>query len=454
MTAPRVVVVGGGLAGLSAALELADGGASVTLLERRPRLGGATWSFQRRGLWFDNGQHVFLRCCTAYLGFLERIGATSLVHLQDRLDVPVAAPGRRTARLRRGRLPAPLHLTASLARYHHLPVTDRARIGRAAFALRRADLTDPALDETTFAEFLRRKGQGSTAVERLWDVICTPTVNLRADDASLLLAATVFKIGLLTEASAGDIGWARVPLSKLHAEPARAALERAGASVRAGAGADAIKINEDEGGVTVHAGGEAFDADAAVVAVPHHSAARLLDAVAACAEQARTWADLGTSPIVNIHLVYDRRVMDEAFVAGVDTPLQFVFDRTASSGLREGQCLAVSLSAADDWLGMPSDQLVAMADAELRRLFQSAAAATRLDAVVTREQAATFRGVPGTQALRPGPRTAIPNLYLAGAWTDTGWPATMEGAVRSGVAAARALLAEHAPTPRSEEVLA
>lgn len=455
MTAPRVVVVGGGLAGLSAALELADGGAAVTLLERRPRLGGATWSFQRRGLWFDNGQHVFLRCCTAYIGFLERIGATSFVHLQDRLDVPVAAPGRRTARLRRGHLPAPLHLAQSLARYHHLPVADRARIGRAALALRRIDLTDPALDQTTFAEFLRRRGQHPAAIERLWDVICTPTVNLRAADASLLLAATVFKIGLLTEASAGDIGWARVPLSKLHAEPARAALERAGASVRTGAGADAVQVHEDGGTLTVHvAGGEAFDADAAIVAVPHHSAARLLGEVPGCSEQARTWADLGTSPIVNIHLVYDRRVMDEAFVAGVDTPLQFVFDRTASSGLREGQCLAVSLSAADEWLGVPSDELVAMADAELRRLFPAGAGATRIDAVVTREQAATFRGVPGTQALRPGPRTAIPNLYLAGAWTDTGWPATMEGAVRSGLAAARALLAEHAPAPRSQEVLA
>ena len=235
----------GGSPGSSAALELADGGASVTLLERRPRLGGATWSFQRRGLWFDNGQHVFLRCCTSYLAFLERIGATSLVHLQDRLDVPVMAPGARTARLRRGHLPAPLHLGASLARYHHLSLGDRLRLGRAALALRSIDLADPALDTTTFAEFLGRHGQQPAAIERLWDVICTPTVNVRADDASLLLAATVFQIGLLTEAAGGDIGWSRVPLSQLHAEPARAALERAGATVRTSAAVETIQLDGD-----------------------------------------------------------------------------------------------------------------------------------------------------------------------------------------------------------------
>jgi monoamine oxidase len=274
-------------------------------------------------------------------------------------------------------------------------------------------------------------------------------VNVRANDASLVLAATVFQVGLLTDAAAGDIGWSRVPLSKLHAEPARAALERAGATVRTGTGADELHLQGDRPSVRV--GGDTIVADAVIVAVPHYAAARLL---AGAVDEASSWPQLGASPIVNVHLVYDRRVMDEPVVAGVGTPLQFVFDRTASAGLRSGQCLAVSLSAADEWLGVPSDRLITMADGEVRRLFPAAARAERLDAVVTREQAATFRGVPGTQALRPGPRTALPNVYLAGAWTDTGWPATMEGAVRSGLAAARTLLARPSPTPRSQEVLA
>lgn len=479
MSDGRVVVVGGGLAGLSAALTLADEGATVTLLESRGRLGGATWSFRRRGLWFDNGQHVFLRCCTAYRTFLDRIGAGGAVRLQDRLELPVLAGGagrasqrqpdaaravRRwgsgaqpresdgveVAWLRRNGLPAPLHLAGSLLRYHHLPLADRVRLGRALAPLRRADLADPSLDTKTFAAFLRDHGQRTAAIERLWDIICVPTVNLPAEQASLALAATVFQIGLLTDATAGDIGWSRGPLADLHAAPAAAALQQAGVDVRTGVPVEGIDL--DAGGVTVRAVADRLQADAVVVAVPPAAAAALVPGVAG----ASRWPDLGTSPIVNVHLVYDREVVPYEIAAVVDSPLQFVFDRTAASGLGEGrgQCLAVSLSAATRWATTPSDQLVTMIERELAGLFPEARAARRLDAVVIRERAATFRGGPGTAALRPPVRTDRNGVYLAGAWTATGWPATMEGAVRSGVSAARALVADLASTRSqpSEEV--
>jgi hydroxysqualene dehydroxylase len=447
----RVVVVGGGLAGLSAALSLADAGASVTLLESRSRLGGATWSFNRRGLWFDNGQHVFLRCCTAYRSFLARIGAADSVVLQERLELPILAPAANVAWLRRNRLPAPFHLAGSLARYHHLPLGDRLRLGRALLPLRRADLADPALDTRTFADFLRSHGQRTAAVEKLWDLICVPTVNLPAAEASLTLAATVFQIGLLTDAAAGDIGWSRVPLAHLHAEPAAAALERAGADVRTSAPVESVEA--DSTGVVVATATDRIRADAAIVAVPHEAAAPLLPGVAGSAR----WPDLGTSPIVNIHLVFDRQVLPHEFAAVVDSPLQFLFDRTATSGLgdRGGQCLAISLSAATRWISAPSDAVVAMAERELTRLLPAAAAARRLDAVVIRERAATFRGAPGSHTLRPAARTERPGVYVAGAWTATGWPATMEGAVRSGVTAANAAIADLASTrarPSEEEV--
>ena len=205
MRGASAVVVGGGLAGLSAALVLVDAGATVTLLEGRPRLGGATWSFQRNGHWFDNGQHVFLRCCTEYQAFLRRIGSDGDVRLQERLALPVVAPGGRTSWLRRDPLPAPLHLARSVLGYRHLPVADRLRFGRAALKLRGLDLDDPALDEETFADFLGRHGQRPAAIERLWDLICTPTVNLHAGEASLTLAAMVFQIGLLTDGPASDL---------------------------------------------------------------------------------------------------------------------------------------------------------------------------------------------------------------------------------------------------------
>jgi squalene-associated FAD-dependent desaturase len=436
----RVIVVGGGLAGISAALTLTDAGAAVTLLESKARLGGATWSFQRRGLSFDNGQHVFLRCCTSYLALLERLGASSSVHLQDRLDLPVVAPGGVRARLRRNRLPAPLHLAGSLLRYRHVPLIDRLQLGRALFPLRRADLDEAALDDTTFAEFLRRHGQSDAAIERLWDLICIPTVNLPAAEASLALATTVFQIGLLTDAAASDIGWSRIPLSELHGDRAEATLRQLGADVRTSTPVE--RLEPIGGGIAVITATERIDADAVVVAVPHDAAAKLLAGVV---DGAARWTELGSSPIVNIHLVYDRPVIDEQVVAVVDSPLQFVFDRTGTSGLRERshggeQCLAVSLSAATKWIAARADTLVTMADAELSRLFPTVTSARLLDSVVVRERAATFAGRPRTRPLRPGPVTGVPGLAVAGAWTDTGWPATMEGAVRSGVAAAESVV--------------
>src|SRR5581483_758216 len=270
----RVVVVGGGLAGVTAALECADRGASVTLLEARARLGGATFSVQKEGLWLDNGQHVFLRCCTAYRALLRRLGVEDDVVLQPRLDIPVLAPGGRRARLRRDGLPAPLHLARALARYRHLSASDRARLVPAALALRRLRLDDPALDGETFAAWLERRGQSRAAVDALWDLITLPTVNLPAREASLALATKVFQTGLLERADASDVGYARVPLQRLHGDAAERALRAAGATVRLKARASAIAAGT--AGPTVTWAGGTLAADAVVLAVPHDDAAELL----------------------------------------------------------------------------------------------------------------------------------------------------------------------------------
>src|SRR6266545_1718325 len=212
--ADEVVVVGGGLAGIATALAAADGGARVTLLEARPRLGGATFSFQREGLELDNGQHVYLRCCRAYQSLLERLGVRELAPLQPRLDVPVLAPGGRMGRLRRGNLPAPLHLAGTLARYPYLNWSDRLGVVRAALALRRLDPADQRLDQRSFGSWLADQGQSRAATDALWELVGLPTLNARTDQASLQLATMVFKTGLLTARDAADIGYSRVPLSR------------------------------------------------------------------------------------------------------------------------------------------------------------------------------------------------------------------------------------------------
>jgi hydroxysqualene dehydroxylase len=457
VTGPRVVVVGGGLAGMAAALEAADRGAQVVLVEKRRHLGGLTWSFERRGLTFDNGQHVFLRCCTSYRAFLRRIGAAGQVTLQARLDVPVIAPGGAQAHVARTALPlpSPLHLGPSLLRYRHLSLAERVRLLGPVLGLRRLDLADRGLDAETFGAWLRRRHQSPAAIERLWDLVTLPTVNVGAAEASLTLAAKVFRTGLLDTTDGGDIGWSAVPLSTLHAENGARALEASGVELVLGTAASGVAAATAApsmalaGPLRVIAGERRLDADAVVVALPPETATAVLPAGAL-----GDLTGLGHSPIVNVHLVLDRRVTDLPFAAAVASPVQFVFDHSAASGIAPGaaegtgtaaQCLVVSLSAADAYIGSRPDDLVRMFFAALGELFPAARRARLVDGVVTREHHATFRGVPGTAAIRPGPRTAVPGVFVAGAWCDTGWPATMEGAVRSGTEAADRALAHAGP---------
>ncbi|MBV9801617.1 MAG: FAD-dependent oxidoreductase [Solirubrobacterales bacterium] len=433
----RIVVVGGGLAGIAAALECASAGAAVTLLEARGRLGGAAYSFTRDGIVADNGQHVFLRCCTAYRDLLSRIEASDLVTLQPRLAIPVLAPGGEVAWLRRSGLPAPLHLAGALLRYPFLPARERASLALAMRALGTVDPEDPAADARSFGEWLAAHHQSPRAVEAMWDLIARPTLNLLVEDASLAQAAYVFQQGLLRDRAAGDIGFARVPLGEIHDVAARRALAQAGVEVRLRQGVTAI-VPESEG-FRVEAGAVApLTADGVILAVSQLRVGRLLPPGSGV-DPARL-ARLGTSPIVNLHVVYDRPVFDQPFAAGVRTPVQWIFDRTSGSQREHGQYVAISLSAADAELDMTVEELRQRFLLALAELLPAARGAEVETFFVTREHAATFRAAPGARALRPGTRTSIDGLVLAGAWTDTGWPATMEGAVRSGLAAAREVL--------------
>ena len=465
--APHVAVVGGGLAGITAAIALSEAGTQVTLLESRPRLGGATCSFSRGGLTIDNGQHVFLRCCTAYRGLLARLGMTGSVTLQDRFEVTVLRPGGR-ARLRRTALPGPLHMGQALAGYRHLSYAERLRVVPAALAMTRLDPVGPGLDGQRLGDWLAAHWQGEHARRVLWDLFTVSSLNVAGDDANLALAATVVKTALLSARDAADIGVPAVPLGELHGHAAARLLGRLHARVRLGAKAAAVEALPSGGFLvrlasrgTDEPNGEAIRADGVVLAVPPETAARLLPPAAwpsAPAEQAgaiggfqggrpprparpgpREWLQIATSPIVNVHVIYDRRVTRLPFAAAVDSPVQWMFDRTGASGLRGGQYLAISLSAADAYADVPAARLREQFLPALAELFPAAAQARVVDCFVTRERRATMRQVPGVGRLRPGAATAVPGLVLAGAWTDTGWPDTMEGAVRSGLNAVREL---------------
>src|SRR6266702_536809 len=428
----KVAVIGGGLAGITAAIALAETGADVTLLEARPRLGGATCSFSRDGLTVDTGQHIFLGCCSAYRGLLDRLGMTGHTTLQDRFVVTVLAPGGGKARLRRTALPGPLHMLPALGRYPFLSLAERMSVARPALSMRRVDPADPAVDTQRFGDWLAARGQSERTRRALWDLFSVSSLNIAGDDASLALAATVVKTGLLGKNNAADIGVPALPLGELHGDAAATLLGKLGARVALGTKVSAIEVGAIE--ATEAAGarfrvrlgrGESADlaADAVVLAVPHEKAAPLIPAGALPEQTVAGWVGLGASPIVNVHVIYDRPVMDLPFVAAIDSPVQWVFDRTRISGLdRPGQqYLAISLSAADQYADTPVAELQEQFVPALAELFPAARDAEVAEFFVTRERRATFRPAPGTgsgKALRPA--LALLSARAAGAPPERG----------------------------------
>ena len=387
--------------------------------------------------------------------------------VQPRFEIPLVSPGGQVSVLRRCALPAPLHLAGTLLGYRRLTVRERLGAARAAFALGRLDPRAPQLDRQTLGAWLAAHGQGPRATAALWDLIALPALNLPAEQASLALAAFVFQRGLLERADAGDIGFHRRPQSEIVGEPALRTLREAGVEVRlgwrverllrSGLGFEVCRSGPGEGegeGEPMAArdagtqsdgepagggGGHSLSVDAAIVALPRTRAAALIEphdaAVAASA------LALNDTPIVNLHVVYDQVVCEFPFVGGVESPVQYVFDRSDAGGVDAGmQYLAVSLSGADEEMGMSVDALRERYLPALAELFPRARTARVERFLATREHSATLRAEPGAAALRPGAATAVPGLALAGAWTDTGWPATLESAVLSGHAAARCVL--------------
>ncbi|MBL6632977.1 MAG: FAD-dependent oxidoreductase [Thermoleophilia bacterium] len=427
MRGARIVVAGGGLAGIAAAVEAAGLGARVTLVERRPFLGGKAFSFTdpRTGAEIDNGQHVHLGCCTAYISLLDRLGSIGLTAMQPALRVDVRDRAGTHGVLIARRLPAPLHMGPSFARYGLLSPAERVRAARALTAIAALGPAGrDALDHVAFGEWLRAHGQRDAAIERFWDVVILPTCNDRSDRVSAALAMFVITEGLMRTRGGASIGWALAGLSHLVDAPARRLLQREGGRVVSG---HAV-TSADAGGVDLD-DGTRLEADAVVLALPP-GRARAVAPGALPVDPA-----LGESPIVNVHLWYDRPVLDRAVLAVVDSPVQWMFDRTAITGEgAPGQHLALSLSAARAEMGVPRPELAEHMDREVRKLLPARNAVLQAWAV-TKDARATFAPSPGQAARRPAARTPVQGLVLAGTWTATGWPATMEGAVRSGLAA-------------------
>ena len=438
------MVIGGGLAGLSAACALVDRGINVTLIERRAYLGGRAFSFTdpQTGIELDNGQHIFLRCCTEYIDFLTKIQAFDQTTLQSRLRVTVADRRGERATLSSTRfLPAPLDLLPGLLRYRHLSISDRLRVIRGMMSIRRTnrERRRAELDAMTFRDWLTQHGQNERTINALWELIALPILNDTVDAVSAYMGIMAFQDSLLAGKGMADLGYSRVGLSTLISNGARQYIEARGGRIIMGRRVAGLSFTG--GRVTgVQAGTEHIEADAVVSALPWDGLERLLaQEEEGDAPPARiTPPPLEWAPIVGLHIGYDRPVLDVPFMTVLDSPIQWIFNRSLmQEGAGAEGRLAVSISAAWKEARMSEDELREMAITELN----AAAPATR-DASITffrvvKQPLATFRCLPGTQDMRLTQSTPIPGLFLAGDWTQTGWPATMESAVRSGGLVAR-----------------
>jgi squalene-associated FAD-dependent desaturase len=437
----NVAVIGAGLAGLAAACNVAGAGGRAIVLERRPWAGGKTYSFAERetGEAVDNGQHIAMRCTTEYADFLRQIGSAHLIRWQDRLRVPVFDAEGGRSDLAASALPAPLHLGPSFVRYAHLAMGDKLRIARAILAMRRMSERDRALcDGVSFAAWLRSHGQSETGIRDFWDLIIVPALNCRSEDASASQALFVFREGFLKSAQSAAVGVPSVGLSALHVEPAVRYIEERGGEVRIGDGVEQIEIEDRRARAVRLVSGERIVADACVCALPPKQALAVLPEDLRLGSPFGDLAKMHMSPIANVHLWFDGPVADFPFAAFVGSDVQWVFRPRASAPAAGDEHVVVSLSAAEKYLPMTKTELVELLLPQLRRALPAMRGRELLRSAVIKEPDATF--VPSPELRRPGVRTPIANLMLAGAHLDTGWPATMESAVRSGRMAARAVM--------------
>ena len=431
----RVIVVGGGAAGIAAACTLAQAGAEVLLFERTSRLGGRAASFHHPQLQqeVDYGHHILMRCCTESIALFSQLGMEEAISFQPRLRVPIRAPDGVSV-LASTAIPGACHLLPSFLRYRHLRPCERLSAIRAALSL----LLNEAPTGEPFVHFLSRCGQRERVIRRLWDPISLAALNAHVEDVDASYLWKVFKDGFFQPHGA-DLGFFTRPLSRIFAG-AIPFLRARGGTIRLKTSIAQILVEDGKASGVALANGERLRADWVIATVLPRNLLSLLPYPISEHKSFSLLRRLRFSPIVNLHLWFDRPVMEEPFFVAVDSPIQAVFDVSRIQKKGGPTHVVVSQSAAEEWVHLPIRMIQEQWMIALMLLVPRIKKARLVEALTIKRPFATFLPSPESGSLRPTPETPIIGLLLAGDFTATGWPATLESAVRSGRAAAERIL--------------
>lgn len=445
--AKSVIVIGGGLAGLAATAALAGRGLKVTLLESRPRLGGRASSFtdQATGMTIDNCQHVSMGCCTNFRHFCETVGVADLLRTEKTLHF-VGKDGKINP-FCTSRLPAPLHLFPAFRRLSYLSSQDLKQLQRGLKALMKLAPAANGTDTVTqpFDRWLAEHGQGPDVIESFWHVVLVSALSETLDRIDTFHARKVFFDGFLANRKGWEVQIPTVPLEELYGSPLQDWLTSHGVSVHLKTGVERIDVVNQQVTRVRLRDGESLSADHYVLAVPHHRVLNLLPEELQQHPQFAGAAELESAPISSVHLWFDRAITDLPHAVLIGRLSQWMFNRTkllTSKPSDGSHYYQVVISASRELLGRSQEQIIQEVILDLTAIWPEAVTAKLQSARVVTEHRAVFSATAGSDAFRPAQQSPIENLQLAGDWTQTGWPATMEGAVRSGYLAAENILAK------------
>jgi len=443
---PTVIVMGGGVAGIATAIFLRELGYQVTLVEGRKFLGGRAFSYVRKdsSVPIDNGQHIILGCCEYFLNFIEKIDSLCHWNFQSRLNIPIRNKNGKRWYLKTSFLPYPLHFLSSLITYRMISFWDKINIARAILISKLTDVSNMNISDMSFYDWLKSHHQSERAIKNFWEFLIKPVVNDSLQNVDASVGLMFVNVGLLGSKDSAKIACSTKGLTETIGKPSEDYLKRLGCNIYFGSFVKYLEVSDGRISAVHLNSGKILRSSLIVSALPFDSLAQVLNLSNIPSKTfLHSIQKLTYSPIMNVYLWYDKPIMKEQFCMVLDSPLEWVFNRTSILSINPGcgnydndsdigYCVCISVSAAREYMDWTKQDIIRFFSDEIDSVFHGAKEAKILDAVVVKQPNATICCQPGINTKRPSSGTPIKNFFIAGDWCDTGWPSTMEGAVRSG----------------------